>query len=244
MMAAPMTRKDGRSPADLRPIRFERRFLKSAPGSVLCSFGDTRVLCTATWVDGVPPFLQGRGQGWMTAEYAMLPASTNTRKQRDRAGKQDGRSVEIQRLIGRALRAVTDLTKLTERTLWIDCDVLQADGGTRTASITGAYVALVDCLMAMDRSRLLRGWPLRAQLAAVSVGVVGGEVLCDLNYAEDSRADADMNLVMTGAGDFIEVQGAAEGNPFGKAQLQTMLELGEGAIRRLFELQREALESA
>jgi ribonuclease PH len=238
-----MPRKDGRSPADLRPIRFERRFLKTAPGAVLCSFGDTRVLCTATWVDGVPPFLQGKGQGWLTAEYAMLPASTPGRKQRDRNGKLDGRSVEIQRLIGRALRAVTDLGKLTERTLWIDCDVLQADGGTRTASITGAYVALVDCLMAMDKARILRGWPLKAQLGAVSVGVVDGQVLCDLDYSEDSKADADLNLVMTGAGEFVEVQGAAEGEPFKKAELQAMLELGEGAIQKLFELQRAALET-
>jgi len=237
-----MTRKDGRAPDQLRPIRFERRFLKTAPGSVLCSFGDTRVLCTATWVDGVPPFLQNRGQGWLTAEYGMLPASTPGRKQRERNGKLDGRSVEIQRLIGRALRAVVDLAKLTERTIWIDCDVLQADGGTRTASISGAYVALVDCLMSMDKSRLLRGWPLRAQLGAVSVGLVSGKALCDLDYSEDSRADADMNLVMTGAGEFVEVQGAAEGAAFKKDELQAMLELGESGIRRIFELQRAALE--
>jgi ribonuclease PH len=239
-----MPRKDGRAPADLRPIRFERRFLKSAPGAVLCSFGDTRVLCTATWVDGVPPFLQGKGQGWLTAEYGMLPASTSGRKPRDRNGKLDGRSVEIQRLIGRALRAVVDLTKLTERTLWIDCDVLQADGGTRTASISGAYVALMDCLKAMEKSRLLRGWPLRAQLGAVSVGLLGGEALCDLDYAEDSKADADVNLVMTGAGEFVEVQGAAEGAPFNKEQLAAMLEIGEAGIRRIFELQRASLETS
>ena len=237
-------RKDGRAPADLRPICFERRFIKTAPGSVLCSFGDTRVLCTATWVDGVPPFLQNKGQGWLTAEYGMLPASTPGRKARDRNGKLDGRAVEIQRLIGRALRAVVDLGKLTERTVWVDCDVLQADGGTRTAAITGAYVALVDCLTAMDKSRLLRGWPLKNQIGAVSVGVLGGEALCDLNYAEDSKADADVNLVMTGAGEFVEVQGAAEGAPFSKEKLQAMLELGEGAIRRIFELQRAALEAS
>jgi ribonuclease PH len=238
-----MPRKDGRAPGDLRPIRLERRFLKTAPGAVLCSFGDTRVLCTATWVDGVPPFLQNKGQGWLTAEYGMLPASTHARKQRDRNGKLDGRSVEIQRLIGRALRAVTDLTKLTERTLWIDCDVLQADGGTRTAAITGSYVALVDCLKAMDRARILRAWPLKDQLGAVSVGLVAGEILCDLDYAEDSQADADVNLVMTGAGAFVEVQGTAEGAPFRKEELQAMLELGEAAIRRIFELQRAALEA-
>jgi ribonuclease PH len=238
-----MPRKDGRQPADLRPIRFERRYLDVAPGAVLTSFGGTRVLCTATWVDGVPPFLQGKGQGWLTAEYAMLPASTPGRKPRERNGKLDGRSVEIQRLIGRALRAVVDLGKMTERTLWVDCDVLQADGGTRTAAISGAYVALVDCLKAMDRGRLLRAWPLRQQLGAVSVGVVEGEVRCDLDYAEDSRADADMNLVMTGAGEFVEVQGAAEGAAFTRDELQAMLTLGEQAIRRIFELQRAALES-
>ncbi len=238
-----MPRKDGRAPADLRPIRFERRFLKTVPGSVLCSFGDTRILCTATWVDGVPPFLQNKGQGWLTAEYGMLPASTLSRKQRDRNGKLDGRSVEIQRLIGRALRAVVDLSKLTERTLWIDCDVLQADGGTRTAAITGAYVALVDCLKAMDKSRLLRGWPLKSQLGAVSVGLLDGVVLCDLDYAEDSQADADVNLVMTGAGEFVEVQGAAEGAPFKKSELAAMLELGETAIRHIFALQSSALEA-
>jgi ribonuclease PH len=237
-----MPRKDGRAPGDLRPIHFERNFLKSAPGSVLCSFGDTRVLCTATWVDGVPPFLQGRGQGWLTAEYGMLPASTDRRKPRDRGAKIDGRSVEIQRLIGRSLRAVVDRTKLTERTIWVDCDVLQADGGTRTAAITGAYVALMDCLKAMDRARILRGWPLRSQLGAVSVGVHGGEAVCDLDYSEDSKADADMNLVMTGEGEFVEVQGSAEGATFSRDLLNSMLELGEAAIRRIFELQRAALE--
>jgi ribonuclease PH len=239
-----MPRKDGRAPGDLRPIRFERHYLKSAPGSVLCSFGETRVLCTATWTDGVPPFLQNKGQGWLTAEYGMLPASTPQRKARDRNGKIDGRSVEIQRLIGRALRAVVDLGRMTERTIWIDCDVLQADGGTRTAAISASYVALVDCLAAMDKSRILRSWPLRSQLAAVSAGVVGGEVLVDLTYAEDSKADADSNLVMTGEGHFVEVQSSAEGAPFTRGQLDTLLELGEGAIRRLFELQRAALEGA
>ena len=238
-----MPRKDGRNPGDLRPVRFERRYLKSAPGAVLASFGDTRVLCTVTWKDSVPPFLQGKGQGWMTAEYGMLPGSVKDRKERDKGGKIDGRSVEIQRLIGRSLRAVVDLTKLTERTLWIDCDVLQADGGTRTCAISGAYVALVDCLMAMDKARLLRAWPLRAQLAGVSVGVVAGEVLCDLDYSEDHKAEADMNLVMTGAGEFVEVQGSAEGKPFKRDQLASLLELGEVAIQRLFELQRAALEA-
>jgi ribonuclease PH len=235
-----MPRKDGRAPADLRPIRFERRFLKTAPGAVLCSFGETRVLCTATWVDGVPPFLQNKGQGWLTAEYGMLPGSTTSRKQRDRNGKLDGRSVEIQRLIGRALRAVTDLTKLTERTLWIDCDVLQADGGTRTASITGAYVALVDCLKAMEKGRLLRGWPLKAQLGAVSVGVVDGEVRCDLDYAEDSQAEADANFVLTGTGGIVEIQGTAERKPFSAEQFDQLLKL---ATRGIADLTRRQLEA-
>jgi len=238
-----MPRKDGRAPGEPRPIQFQRHFLNTAPGAVLVSFGETRVLCTATWVDGVPPFLQNRGQGWLTAEYAMLPASTGGRKARDRAGKVDGRSVEIQRLIGRALRAVTDLGKMTERTIWVDCDVLQADGGTRTAAISGAYVALVDCLMQMEQRRLLRGWPLRSQLGAVSVGVVAGEVLCDLDYSEDSKAEADANLVMTGKGEFVEVQASAEKAPFSPTQLETMLELGTAAIRGIFELQQKALEN-
>ena len=238
-----MARADGRNAGELRPVSFERGFTRRAPGSVLARFGETRVLCTAMYTDGVPTFLQGRGQGWLTAEYAMLPSASEQRKARDRATKVDGRAIEIQRLIGRALRGVVDLTKMTERTIWIDCDVLQADGGTRTASITGAYVALVDCLKAMERGRVLRGWPLRAQLGAVSVGLVDGEVRCDLDYAEDSQADADVNLVMTGAGEFVEVQGAAEGAPFKRTELQAMLEMGEAAIRRIFELQRAALEA-
>ena len=237
-----MTRKDGRQAGDLRPIRFERGFT-TAPGSVLTSFGGTRVLCTAVWTDGVPNWLQGKGRGWLTAEYAMLPSSTNHRKARDRAGKVDGRSVEIQRLIGRSLRGVIDLSRMTERTIWIDCDVLQADGGTRTAAISGAYVALHDVLSAMDSKRLLRSWPLTSQLGAVSVGVVDGECLSDLDYSEDSRAEVDFNLVMTGAGEFVEVQGCAEGKPFSRERLSELLEVGEASIRRIFELQREALES-
>ena len=238
-----MPRTDGRSPNELRPISFQRRFTDRAQGSVLVSFGATRVLCTAAVTEGVPPFLKGKGQGWLTSEYAMLPSATSERKPRDRAGRVDGRSVEIQRLIGRSLRAVIDLKKLTERTLWVDCDVLQADGGTRTASITGAWVALHDALTWMDERRVLRAWPLLDQMAAVSVGVVDGEVMCDLDYVEDSRADTDMNLVMTGKGLFVEVQGSAEGAPFGRAQLEGMLEVGESAIRRLFDLQKAALAS-
>ena len=236
-----MPRSDGRSAGDPRPISFERRFTNRAPGSVLASFGHTRVLCTAMAQDGVPPFLQGKGRGWLTAEYSMLPSSTETRKSRDRIGAPDGRSIEIQRLISRALRGVMDLTQMTERTIWVDCDVLQADGGTRTCAISGAYVALHDLLMHMDGRRVLRGWPLKSQLAAVSVGVVGKEALCDLTYAEDSKAETDMNLVMTGEGRFIEVQGSAEGAPFDRGELDLMLELGAAAIRRIFEAQKAAL---
>ena len=236
-----MPRPDGRAPADLRPISFQRNFTRNAPGSVLASFGNTRVLCTAMAQDSVPPFLQGKGKGWLTAEYSMLPSSTETRKQRDRVGSTDGRSVEIQRLIGRALRGVVDLNQLTERTIWVDCDVIQADGGTRTCAISGAWVAIHDLLTWMDGRRILRGWPLRSQLAAVSVGVVKGAALCDLSYAEDSQAETDMNLVMTGEGKFIEVQGSAEGAPFDRGELDQMLELGSAAIARIFELQRSAL---
>jgi ribonuclease PH len=234
-------RPDGRAPGDLRPLRFERGFTRHAPGSVLACFGETRVLCTATYTDGVPPFLKGKGQGWLTSEYAMLPSSTHTRKGRDRAGAVDGRSVEIQRLIGRALRAVVKLSNMTERTVWVDCDVLQADGGTRTTAISGAWVALHDLFTHMDEKRILRSWPLSSQVAAVSVGVVDGTVVCDLDYAEDSRAETDMNLVMTGAGAFVEVQGSAEGAPFSHDQLAAMLELGQAGIERVFASQRAAL---
>jgi len=239
-----MQRQDGRTPADLRPISFQRKFTNRAQGSVLASFGETKVLCTAIVQDGVPHFMKGKGKGWVTAEYAMLPSSTNERKQRDKGGKIDGRSVEIQRLIGRALRAVVDTASLTERTIWIDCDVIQADGGTRTAAISGAYVALHDALTWMDAQRYLRTWPLTAQLAAVSVGVVGGTALCDLDYTEDSRAETDMNLVMTDAGKFVEVQGAAEGAPFDRAELDRMLELGSAGIQHIFALQKAALALA
>ena len=237
-----MQRHDGRTPDQPRPVTFQRGFTRTAPGSVLASFGETRVLCTATFTDGVPPFLQGKGQGWLTAEYSMLPSSTGGRKPRDRGGKIDGRSVEIQRLIGRSLRAVIDFKKMTERTIWIDCDVLQADGGTRTTAITGAYVALHDLLKQMEERRILRGWPLVTELAAVSVGVVNGAAVCDLDYAEDRKADVDMNLVMTGAGEFVEIQGSAEGATFGRELLNEMLEMGENTIRQLFDLQRAALE--
>ncbi|MEO6710867.1 MAG: ribonuclease PH [Planctomycetota bacterium] len=238
-----MTRLDGRAAQELRPITFQRRFTAIAPGSVLAKCGNTQVLCTAMYTDGVPTFLQGKGQGWLTAEYAMLPSSTAQRKSRDKSGKIDGRGIEIQRLIGRALRAVVDLKKLTERTVWIDCDVIQADGGTRTTAISGAYVALHDLFRHMEQKRVLRGWPLITELAAISVGIVAGEALCDLCYSEDSAAQTDMNLVMTGDGRFIEVQGSAEGAPFSRAELEAMLGLGEAGIRRVFELQKQALEA-
>ena len=235
-----MTRSDGRLPDHLRPLRFERGYTKKAPGSVLASFGETHVLCTALAVEGVPSFLQGKGKGWLTAEYGMLPSSTDTRKPRDK-GAQDGRSVEIQRLIGRSLRAVVDLSLVGERTIWVDCDVIQADGGTRTCAISGAWVALHDLFTQLDKKRLLRGFPLKTALAAVSVGVVKGEVLCDLCYAEDSQAETDMNLVMTGDGRFVEVQGSAEGAPFSATELQAMLTTGEAGCRTIFAAQQAAL---
>jgi len=236
-----MPRTDGRRADELRPLRFERNYTRNAPGSVLACYGNTHVLCTAMASEGVPPFLQGCGRGWLTAEYSMLPSATPDRKARERAGKVDGRSTEIQRLIGRALRSVLDASKMTERTIWIDCDVLQADAGTRTAAISGAWVALHDLLQHMNRARTLRAWPLTAQLAAVSVGVVGGEVLCDLAYEEDSRAEVDMNLVMTDAGHYVEVQGSAEGRTYDRTQLDAMLAQGEQAIRAIFAAQKAAL---
>ena len=238
-----MPRPDGRAPSDLRPVSFQRGFTR-APGSVLASFGNTRVLCTAMVQDSVPPFLQGRGKGWLTAEYSMLPSSTESRKSRDRVGNTDGRSVEIQRLVGRALRAIVDTTVFGERTVWVDCDVIQADGGTRTCAITGAWVALHDLFTRMEAKRQLRSWPLKSQLAAISVGVFEKTPVVDLDYAEDSKAETDMNLVMTGEGKFVEVQGAAEGAPFDRDELDQMLELGTAACRRLFELQLAALKPA
>lgn len=238
-----MERHDGRAPADPREIRFERHVSDQAPGSVMASFGRTRVLCTAMLTDGVPKFLQGQGSGWLTAEYSMLPSSTPTRKNRDRGGKVDGRSVEIQRLIGRSLRAVIDFKKMGERTIWIDCDVFQADGGTRTTSISGAFVALHDLFTHMDERRILRDWPLVAQVGAISVGMVGGQAVCDLDYHEDSKAEVDMNLVKTSAGDYIEVQGSAEGAPFSREQMNAMLEHGDTALTKIFELQKESLKA-
>jgi len=234
-------RSNGRRPDELRPLSFERRFTRTAPGSVLVRLGRTTVLCTCTVAQEVPPFLVGKGQGWLTAEYAMLPGSTSTRKPRDRGGKVDGRGVEIQRLIGRSLRAVVDLAKLGERTLYLDCDVLEADGGTRTAAIDGAYVALVDALAA---HRELIGPPaavVRGSVAAISVGVVAGATLLDLAYGEDRDAEVDLNLVMTGAGQFIEVQGTGEEATFTRSQLDAMLALGQQGLGKVTASQREAL---
>lgn len=237
-----MSRNDGRSSEDLRPVTITRNFTKHAEGSVLIEFGDTKVLCTASVEESVPPFLRGKGTGWVTAEYAMLPRATHTRSPREAAkGKQTGRTLEIQRLIGRSLRAVTDLTKLGERSITIDCDVIQADGGTRTASITGAYVALADALKTLRDRGVMAEIPLKEAVAAVSVGILDGEALLDLNYPEDSSAEVDMNFVMTASGRFVEVQGTAEAEPFTAAQMDAMRELASEGIRCLFEIQREAL---
>ena len=236
-----MTRIDGRSPADLRPVRIEPGALAYAEGSALIETGDTRVLCAVSVEDGVPRFLRGAGQGWLTAEYAMLPRSTLTRS--PRSASSGGRAREIQRLIGRSLRAVVDLRALGERTLTVDCDVLQADGGTRTAAITGAYVALRQALDGMSTRGQLSGQPLRSAVAATSVGVVDGEVMLDLCYEEDHRAEVDVNIVMTDAGDFVEVQGTAEGAPFSRATLDAMLAMGERGISRLLAAQRDVLSA-
>jgi ribonuclease PH len=234
-------RPDGRSADALRPLRFTRGFLQRAPASTLVEMGGTRILCTATFVDGVPPFLIGKKRGWLTAEYNMLPASTPQRKSRDRNGKIDGRSTEIQRLIGRALRAVVDLSAISERTIWIDCDVLEADGGTRTASINGAWVALHDALRHLDAERGTKSLERLKPLAAVSVGIVGGEPRLDLCYAEDADADADMNLVMTSPEEFLELQGGGEKLPFGPSALARLVELGQSGVRTILAAQREAL---
>jgi len=235
-------RNDNRNNDDLRQVRITRNFTKHAEGSVLVEFGDTRVICTASVEESVPPFLRGKGTGWVTAEYSMLPRATHTRSSREAArGKQSGRTLEIQRLIGRSLRAVTDLAALGERSITIDCDVIQADGGTRTASITGAYVALHDALSTLVTKTLIPQIPLREAVAAVSVGIVAGQAVLDLNYLEDSAAEVDMNFVMTSSDRFVEVQGTAEAEPFTVAQMDAMRVLATAGIRRLFALQREAL---
>ena len=233
-------RRDGREPDELRPVTFTRDFTEMAAGSVLVEFGRTRVLCTASVEERVPPWLRGKGKGWVTAEYSMLPGSTPERANREAAkGKQSGRTQEIQRLIGRSLRAVTDLTVLGEVQITVDCDVLQADGGTRTASICGGYVALHDACSRLVGAGKLGAHPLTDQCAAISVGVVDALGYLDLEYTEDVRAEVDMNIVMTGAGKFIEVQGTAEGEPFSRNELDNLLMLAEGGINEIFALQRE-----
>ncbi len=240
-----MPRPSGRTQDQLRDISIERHFTRHAEGSVLISFGDTRVLCTASVEEGVPRFLRGSGQGWVTAEYGMLPRSTGTRMGREAArGKQGGRTLEIQRLIGRSLRAAIDLDTLGEYTITLDCDVLQADGGTRTASITGAFVALVDALTTLQRARTINVDPLRHFIASVSVGICDGEAVLDLDYAEDSTAETDLNVVMNEDGEFIEVQGTAEAAPFHRAELERMLDLASSGISQLIDCQRRALAEA
>ena len=237
-----MTRPSNRNSDQLRHVRFTRNFTKHAEGSVLVEFGDTKVLCTASVEERVPAFLRGQGRGWLTAEYGMLPRATNTRTDREAArGRQSGRTQEIQRLIGRSLRAVADLSALGERTLHVDCDVLQADGGTRTASITGAYVAVHDAVALLLARGLLPSTPLRDFVAAVSVGVYQGEPVLDLDYAEDSACDTDMNVVMTGSGGFVEVQGTAEGAPFSREEMDTLLEIARTGIAQLVAAQKQAL---
>jgi len=237
-----MPRFEGRAATALRPVRFTRRYTRHAEGSVLVEMGETRVLCTASVEEKVPSFLKGKGQGWITAEYGMLPRATHTRGAREAAsGKQSGRTQEIQRLIGRSLRAVTDLALLGERQVSIDCDVLQADGGTRCASITGSMVALADAIGWLREKKLLARDPLRDFVAAVSVGIVGGEPVLDLDYAEDSSCDTDMNVVMTGRGGIVEIQGTAEREPFTREQMDRLMALAESGISQLVDLQRKAL---
>jgi ribonuclease PH len=236
-------RPSKRRPDQLREVRIDRRFTRHAEGSVLVAFGDTRVICTASVEEGVPGFLKGRGQGWVTAEYGMLPRSTHTRTDREAArGKQSGRTQEIQRLIGRSLRAVTDLEKLGERTVKLDCDVIQADGGTRTASVTGAFVALYDALGTLLERGIVSALPIRDFVAAVSVGLYEGVPVLDLDYTEDSGCDTDMNVVMTGAGGFVEIQGTAEGKPFSAAQMDALVALAKQGIAELIAKQKAALE--
>ena len=239
-----MIRPSGRKNNETRPISITRHYTKHAEGSVLIEFGDTKVLCTASVEDKVPGFLRGKGQGWVTAEYGMLPRSTGSRMRREASsGKQGGRTVEIQRLIGRSLRAVVDLEALGEHSITIDCDVIQADGGTRTASITGACVALADALNGLLADGKIKTNPLQSMVAAISVGIYQGEVVTDLDYPEDSSAETDMNVIMTSAGGFVEVQGTAEGKPFMPDELNQLLDMAKGSIDEILQLQLDALAS-
>jgi len=244
MIETPIVRSDGRHLNDLRPVQIVPNYLKTPLGSALISMGDTKVICTVSHEERVPPFLVGKGTGWLTAEYSMLPGSSSRRIARESAtGRPNSRAREIQRLIGRSLRAIVDLEKLGENTLFIDCDVIQADGGTRTASITGAYVALVGAVKTLVNSGVIDADPLIDQMAAISVGVVDGRLLLDLCYEEDARAETDMNVVMTGTGGIIEIQGTAEGSPFSREQAIGLLDLAAGGIGDLLEEQKSVLES-
>jgi ribonuclease PH len=237
-------RADGRKNNALRPVKITRNFIKHAEGSVLIEMGDTKVIVTATVEERVPPFLRNKGKGWVTAEYAMIPRSSRERIMRESVkGKINGRTHEIQRLIGRSLRAVTDLSRLGEKSILIDCDVIQADGGTRTASITGAFIAFADALLSLKKGGKITANPLLDYLAAVSVGKVGNEILLDLNYAEDSTAEVDMNIVMTGSGKFVEVQGTAEQTPFAKKELDLLLKFAAQGIKKLMKMQKEMIGS-
>ena len=237
-------RSENRGPNDLRPVKITRPFTKYAEGSVLIEMGETKVVCTASVEEKVPPFLRDKGQGWITAEYGMLPRSTHDRMSREASrGKQSGRTLEIQRLVGRALRAVTDMHQMGERTVWIDCDVIQADGGTRTAAITGSFIALADAFATLKSKNRITQCPLLDYLAAISVGKVAGEIRLDLAYEEDSQADVDMNLVMTGNGRLVEVQGTAEHSPFSKQDLDDFLALGWSGIQELIDIQKDLLGS-
>ncbi|MDI7260635.1 MAG: ribonuclease PH [Thermodesulfobacteriota bacterium] len=238
-----MKRSDGRGPEALRPVKITRNYLKHAEGSVLIEMGETKVICSASVEERVPPFLRNKGKGWVTAEYSMIPRSTHTRTSRDSlTGRGSGRGFEIQRLIGRSLRSVADLSRFGERTIWIDCDVIQADGGTRTASITGAYVALVDAFRTMVKRGMIEEVPVRDSVAAISVGKVGGKILLDLNYEEDSSAEVDMNVVMTGGGKFVEIQGTAEEAVFTKKEMDQLTKMAQKGIKDLTGIQRESLE--
>jgi ribonuclease PH len=235
-------RPSGRKPEDLRPVSFTRGFTKHAEGSCLVKFGDTHVLVTASLDEKVPPWLKGKGKGWVTAEYGMLPRATHERTRREAAsGKQSGRTQEIQRLIGRSMRAVVDLEALGERQITLDCDVLQADGGTRTASITGAWIALYDCLKGMEKRGMFAKWPLKDHVAALSCGISKGQAVADLDYIEDSAAETDANFVMTGSGGIVEIQGTAEGEPFSEAQLHDLLALAKAGIAGLVQMQKDAV---
>ncbi|MCC6672484.1 MAG: ribonuclease PH [Planctomycetes bacterium] len=237
-----MTRRNGRTPEQIRPLRFTRAYTPHAPGSVLAEAGDTRVLCTVTFTDQVPQWLQGQGSAWLTAEYGMLPGSTHARKARDsRTGKIDARSLEIQRLIGRSLRAILDLRALPEMSIWVDCDVISADGGTRTTAVNGAAVALHDAIQRLTEKRSLRRWPLSGLVSAVSVGMVQGKVVADLDYGEDSQADVDMNVVCLSDGRFVEVQGSAERAAFDDAGMQELLRVARAGCKEVHERQRAAL---